>query len=482
MTKLLEHRRMLHNLLIFDAWHDLLSSPSGMSLCNALTSSDIKSEQMLGEQIASCIASLPKDTDEWMRLFISSVQDLNMIGVCICDMSLASAPIIHVNKGFEAITGYDLEEVVGSSCRFLQGPNSDPASLEMIHEAISTGSTCQVRLLNYRKDGTAFNNMIVFRPIFDCEGHFVFGVSINVEVVDSFGRLKPLLTQVDRLNKLVPEKLSMLAPPSVLARVSLVHDGLLATRADVKDQMSVSKVREQTSSAQVQVTNAPLTATEKATALAKERSLEYERKRKERVEADAREKAERYAAVQRQPSSTRLVSTRAQLKSARSSTVASASNLQSAILKERPTTARARMVSRATPKANAASSSPSPGLPPIRRPHSGMLSSESPTSRASLSNRSQLTPQAPKHRPPAGDRMSSPRVQVASLSPSSPSSPRLRSSLAPSSPSSPRLRSTSPRRQAALTATTPSSSNLAAAPSRASPRREPANSPSLAQK
>lgn len=82
----------------------------------------------------------------------------------------------------QAMTGYSLDEIVGRSCRFLQGPKSDPATVDAIINAIRTGTQVNVRLLNYRKDGSVFNNMFSLRPIFDCHGHMVFMVSISVEV------------------------------------------------------------------------------------------------------------------------------------------------------------------------------------------------------------------------------------------------------------------------------------------------------------
>ena len=56
------------------------------ALQEMLAASPVKEEQKLGEQVAYCIASLPANTDEWMRLFISGVHDLEKVGVCICDM------------------------------------------------------------------------------------------------------------------------------------------------------------------------------------------------------------------------------------------------------------------------------------------------------------------------------------------------------------------------------------------------------------
>ena len=202
-------------------------------------------------------------------------QDLKLIGVLICDMSLAAAPIIHANSGFQSMSGYSLEDLVGRSCRCLQGPKTDHASVSVIKEAIATGTSCHVRIFNYRKDGTTFNNMLTFRPVFDSEGHMVFGVSINIEIVDSFAQLKPLLTQVDRLNKLLPEKIPLPAPSSVRERVSVVYGGMIANRAEQRDRMaraSAKSVKEDVPRSSL------MTATEKATTLAKERAAEFQKK------------------------------------------------------------------------------------------------------------------------------------------------------------------------------------------------------------
>jgi len=238
IEKLGAHQRRLLYLLVFDAWPNLLTSFAGTQLCNQLAAG-ASAEQRLAQKISSCVGSLPKDTDEWMRLFISTVQDLELIGVCISDLSLGQAPIIYTNTGFQAMTGYSLDESVGRSCRFLQGPQSDPAAVETIVEAIRTGTQAHVRLLNYRKDGNVFNNMLSLRPIFDREGHLVFMVSISVEVVEQFSRLKPLLAQADRLNKLLPERIPLPSPPSVHERVSLIHGNmLLVNRAQMAERLA----------------------------------------------------------------------------------------------------------------------------------------------------------------------------------------------------------------------------------------------------
>ena len=173
VTKVTEHQRMLLGLLVFDVWSSLLAAPAGVALQATLANSAVEAERQLAHDVQYCITSLPSNTDEWIRLFISCVQDMDRVGVVISDMSLSCAPIIYANTGFLAISGYRLEEIVGVSCRFMQGAQTDPEAVEVIRDSIRSGTQAHVRLLNYRKDGSAFINMLSLRPIYDRDGHFV---------------------------------------------------------------------------------------------------------------------------------------------------------------------------------------------------------------------------------------------------------------------------------------------------------------------
>lgn len=61
---------------------------------------------------------------------------------------------------FLHMTGYSKEEVLGHNCRFLQGEGTDPAAVQQLRHAVRTGTAVCTRLLNYRKDGTPFWNLV----------------------------------------------------------------------------------------------------------------------------------------------------------------------------------------------------------------------------------------------------------------------------------------------------------------------------------
>jgi len=62
--------------------------------------------------------------------------------------------------------------VVGRNCRFLQGPQTDKAEVQRMHDAITADppQPITVRLLNYRIDGQPFWNNLHVAPIRSASG------------------------------------------------------------------------------------------------------------------------------------------------------------------------------------------------------------------------------------------------------------------------------------------------------------------------
>jgi len=103
-------------------------------------------------------------------------------GIVISDPNQPDNPLIYVNDGFERLTGYSREEVLGRNCRFLQGPGTDPTALQQIRECIRERRDCLVELLNYRKDGTPFWNRLSIAPLWDKAGKLTHFVGVQSDV------------------------------------------------------------------------------------------------------------------------------------------------------------------------------------------------------------------------------------------------------------------------------------------------------------
>ncbi|KAK9814220.1 hypothetical protein WJX72_002492 [[Myrmecia] bisecta] len=100
----------------------------------------------------------------------------------VADATLPDCPLVYASEGFLQMTGYTAEEVLGHNCRFLQGEGTDPKEVQTIRDAVKNGDGCSVRLLNYRKNGTPFWNLLTMTPIKTEDGKVSKFVGVQVDV------------------------------------------------------------------------------------------------------------------------------------------------------------------------------------------------------------------------------------------------------------------------------------------------------------
>ena len=122
------------------------------------------------------------------REMLLAVIDACPISITVSDGRLPDMPLIYANRTFQTLTGYGRDEVLGSNCRFLQGPDTDPAAIRAIRDAVAAGDQAEVRLINHRKDGTAFLNRLVLAPIHDEQGALTAYLGLQADVTDEARR------------------------------------------------------------------------------------------------------------------------------------------------------------------------------------------------------------------------------------------------------------------------------------------------------
>lgn len=103
-------------------------------------------------------------------------------GVVIVDATTEGLPITYVSPGFETLTGYAADEVLGRNCKLLQGPDTDPRSAAALAEAVREGREAYVTLLNYRADGSPFWNAVSIAPERDADGDVVRYLGVQRDV------------------------------------------------------------------------------------------------------------------------------------------------------------------------------------------------------------------------------------------------------------------------------------------------------------
>ncbi|XP_028758530.1 phototropin-2 isoform X1 [Neltuma alba] len=100
----------------------------------------------------------------------------------VSDATKPDCPIMYASSGFFSMTGYSSKEIIGRNCRFLQGPETDQKEVAKIRDAVKNGKSYCGRLLNYKKDGTLFWNLLTITPIRDSQGNVIKFIGMQVEV------------------------------------------------------------------------------------------------------------------------------------------------------------------------------------------------------------------------------------------------------------------------------------------------------------
>lgn len=119
--------------------------------------------------------------DQWLALKDRALA-VAAEGITIADARAPDRPLIYVNEGFERLTGYAAAEALGRNCKFLQGPQTDPATVAEIRAALAADRDCTVEILNYRRDGTPFWNRLSITPVRDVNGAVSHYIGIQSDV------------------------------------------------------------------------------------------------------------------------------------------------------------------------------------------------------------------------------------------------------------------------------------------------------------
>ena len=114
---------------------------------------------------------------------MNSVVQQTASGVIICDAHEPGNPITFTNSAFCTLSGYSREEVVNRGYNFLEGPDTDQAVVEQMQRAFARRETFQGTMLNYRKDGTPFWNLLNMTPVFDDFGELISFVIVQMETM-----------------------------------------------------------------------------------------------------------------------------------------------------------------------------------------------------------------------------------------------------------------------------------------------------------
>ncbi|KAI8939756.1 hypothetical protein NX059_003499 [Plenodomus lindquistii] len=114
----------------------------------------------------------------------------------VCDAEMDDIPIVYCSENFERLTGYTRHMILGRNCRFLQSPDGkvesgikrnyvDDDSVYYLKNMIESRAEAQISLINYRRGGQPFMNLLTMIPIaWEPGGKMKFFVGFQVDLVE----------------------------------------------------------------------------------------------------------------------------------------------------------------------------------------------------------------------------------------------------------------------------------------------------------
>ncbi|KAG2222725.1 hypothetical protein INT45_011213 [Circinella minor] len=113
----------------------------------------------------------------------------------VTDMRQYDCPIVYCSPNFETLTGYKGSEIIGRNCRFLQAPDgqvtmgarrqhTDNTAVYHLKSYLEQGKEHQASIINYRKGGQAFVNLVTVIPVPDETHQTTFLVGLQVDLVE----------------------------------------------------------------------------------------------------------------------------------------------------------------------------------------------------------------------------------------------------------------------------------------------------------
>jgi diguanylate cyclase (GGDEF)-like protein/PAS domain S-box-containing protein len=136
---------------------DWEGSPSGLSILTDIT------EQVEAEARLRELSSIVEQTSDAIML------------------TATDGRIKYVNPGFERMTGYRRDEVIGQTPATFKSGMHEPAFYRELWDTIGAGRPFHAHVVNRRKDGTLYHAVKTITPMFDDLGRIVSYVNIDMD-------------------------------------------------------------------------------------------------------------------------------------------------------------------------------------------------------------------------------------------------------------------------------------------------------------
>jgi len=111
----------------------------------------------------------------------------------VVDVRRFDHPIVYCSPTFCTLTGYSENEVLHRNCRFLQAPNGQvqkgqprpfttESAVAHLRKSLMADKECQTSIVNYKKNGAAFVNLVTVIPVPGEDNEIAYHVGFQVDL------------------------------------------------------------------------------------------------------------------------------------------------------------------------------------------------------------------------------------------------------------------------------------------------------------
>lgn len=138
-----------------------------------------------------------KKTEEEIRKLSSAVEN-SPAAVIITNIN---KEIEYVNKKFVDVTGYTKEEIIGKNIAIIRSGFHDDDFIENLWNTILNGEEWKGEILNKKKNGELYWNLVHISPLFDDKGNITHFVSIHEDITEKKKAEELVEKSILRLNR-----------------------------------------------------------------------------------------------------------------------------------------------------------------------------------------------------------------------------------------------------------------------------------------
>lgn len=133
--------------------------------------------------IAETLGLRSPKTGDWLSQFGFLVEQMPH-AIVLSDASPGGMRVLLCNSAAVRLTGYSMEEYMGSHTSMLQCKQTEAAAVRMMRRGIREGVQTTLYVTNKKKDGTVFRNVLTLHPVKDDSSAPCFWIGLLAESTD----------------------------------------------------------------------------------------------------------------------------------------------------------------------------------------------------------------------------------------------------------------------------------------------------------